>query len=100
MPHLSAWEVLRLLGFLGVVVVVYAGAVWVLARAIGRRLAPEAFSADRLPAPARWIFPGLAVVGIACMIYGRFVEPYWPEVTHVRLETRKVATGSRPIRIS
>jgi predicted MPP superfamily phosphohydrolase len=41
----------------------------------------------------------LAAAGAACFAYGYYVEPYWPEVTHVRLTSAKLAPGSRPIRI-
>jgi predicted MPP superfamily phosphohydrolase len=46
-----------------------------------------------------WIVLGVATVGIVCMAYGYFVEPYWPEITHVQLETTKLSKGSRSIRI-
>lgn len=48
---------------------------------------------------ARRITVALAAFGIGCIAYGYFVEPYWPEVTHVRLESGKIPRGSRPIRI-
>lgn len=41
----------------------------------------------------------LAGFGIACFAYGYFVEPYWPEVTHVRIESAKLAGATRPLRV-
>ena len=42
----------------------------------------------------------VALVGALCIAYGYFVEPYWPEVTRVRLTSPKIPPGSRPVRIA
>lgn len=41
----------------------------------------------------------LAAVGLLCFAYGAFVEPYWPEVTHVRIESPKLRGAQRPVRV-
>jgi len=41
----------------------------------------------------------LAGVGLACFAYGYFVEPFWPQVTRVRIESAKLAGASRPLRV-
>jgi predicted MPP superfamily phosphohydrolase len=41
----------------------------------------------------------LAAVGLLCFAYGYFVEPYWPEVTHVRVESQKLKGAQRPVRV-
>jgi uncharacterized protein len=41
----------------------------------------------------------LAALGTACVAYGFLVEPYWLEVTHVRITSSRLRAGSRPIRI-
>src|ERR1044072_3884692 len=41
----------------------------------------------------------LAAVGIVCFAYGYFVEPYWPQVTHVRVESPKLSGAQRPVRV-
>lgn len=38
-------------------------------------------------------------IGVLCIAWGRFVEPYWPEVTRTRFESPLVAPGARPVRI-
>jgi predicted MPP superfamily phosphohydrolase len=38
---------------------------------------------------------GTAVVGLACILYGRFVEPYWLSVTHVSITSPKISRGLR-----
>lgn len=48
-----------------------------------------------------FVIHGLAVTGVLCVLYGFFVEPYWPEVVTVRLETEKLeATSVRIVQIS
>jgi uncharacterized protein len=41
----------------------------------------------------------LAGVGLACFAYGYFFEPFWPQVTRVRVESAKLAGASRPLRV-
>lgn len=36
-----------------------------------------------------------AILGIVCMAYGRLVEPFWLQVTHVSIENPKIPKGSR-----
>lgn len=41
----------------------------------------------------------LAFVGLLCFAYGHSVEPYWPEVTRVRVESPKLRGAQRPVRV-
>jgi predicted MPP superfamily phosphohydrolase len=34
-----------------------------------------------------------------CVAYGYFVEPYWPEVTHVRIASTRLRPSAQPIRV-
>ena len=47
----------------------------------------------------RRIVFGLALAGIFCIAYGWLIEPFWLEVTRVRLESPKLEGATRPIRI-
>lgn len=40
-----------------------------------------------------------AAAGTLCIAYGRLVEPFWPEVTRVRLTSPKLKGATRPIRL-
>ncbi len=84
--------------FLAVVVTVYLAAVVLLVRAVRRRARRAAGLARRERWARRIAFP-LAIVGVLCMAYGRFVEPYWLDVTHHRIVSSKLPPGTPPIRI-
>lgn len=36
---------------------------------------------------------------VTCLLYARFVEPYWMEITHVTLHSAKLPVGAQPLRI-
>ena len=42
----------------------------------------------------------IGVAGILCILYGRFVEPFWIEVSHVRVASSKVSSPVRILHIS
>ena len=41
----------------------------------------------------------LAGIGVLCFAYGYLVEPYWLSVSHIKITSSKLPSGSRPIRI-
>ncbi|MCZ6695793.1 MAG: metallophosphoesterase [Acidobacteria bacterium] len=91
-------EALRLLLFIGIVAAVYLMAAGMLLRALFARLRGR-----RPTLLQRWtrrLVFSVAIVGLACFTYGYFIEPSWPQVTHVRIPTEKRPPGSRPIRIA
>jgi hypothetical protein len=84
--------------------VLVVAAVYIAAGILTVRWARRHFTREATPAaPAEIRFRGpifaLAGLGLLCLAYGRFVEPYWLEVTHVRIESPKLPPGTRPIRI-
>jgi uncharacterized protein len=88
---MSFAEIFRVLLFIGLVGTVYAASGWILLRLLFKPRAPLPFLAKLT------LFA--AAIGLACMAYGYFVEPYWPEVTHVHLVSKKLAPGAAPLRI-
>jgi hypothetical protein len=90
----------RVLLFLTPIVVVYVLAVAIGVRALLNRLAHRATSFGPIRRWSHRIVLFLALVGLICMAYGYFVEPYWPSITRVQVKTAKLAAGSRPIRIT
>lgn len=84
-------EKIRLALFLTVVGSVYALSAIVLIRRLWRA-GPGAWRARLVLA--------LAAMGLLCMAYGYFVEPYWLSVTRVRVTSKKLPKNARPIRIA
>jgi len=91
-------EMLALVLFCGVVLFVIGASAWETFAWLRGRLRK-----DPPPGPRRRWYRravlSLAALGVLCMAWGRFVEPFWPEVVHVRIESRKLAPGARPVRI-
>jgi predicted MPP superfamily phosphohydrolase len=85
-------EILRVLAFVAVVGVVYLAAAVVLFRRFVRK--PHA-PLTRLGKTAL----AFAALGALCMVYGRFVEPRWLEVTTTRVPTSRLPAGHRGVRI-
>lgn len=85
-------QIIRLALVMAGIVVVYGGATLFLLSALVRR--PEAARAKRWY-PVRTLTFALALVGLLCGAYGYFIEPYWPQVTHVSLTSRNLMQGTR-----
>ena len=84
--------------FAAVVVAVFAAAAVEIVRVLLERFAGAA-----PPGPRRRLYRravlGAAALGVLCIAWGYFVEPRWPEVTRVRIDSPKVRPGARPVRI-
>ena len=84
--------------FVAAVLFVYLLAALALGRVALRRL-----NVTGAPArPVAWAERAslaLAFAGLLCFAYGYFVEPYWPEVTRVRVESPKLRGATRPVRV-
>ncbi|HEY0320762.1 MAG TPA: metallophosphoesterase [Pyrinomonadaceae bacterium] len=92
-------EELRVLTFLAVIGIVYILAIVVAVKMALARFGRLQLSRSRRQVWLRRLILGLAAFGLVCFGYARFVEPYWPEVSHVRIESRKIPPGNRPVRI-
>lgn len=92
---MDPYDALPLLVFLAVVTGVMVGAAWALARRVLVRWGRAT------PAIGRQddILLATAACGLVCMAYGYAVEPFWPEVTHVRLKSPKLHGGEVPLRL-
>ncbi|MCZ6514330.1 MAG: metallophosphoesterase [Acidobacteria bacterium] len=92
-------ELMGVLLFVGTVGAVYAVAGLLLCEAALQRVRGRV----RILRPGllwfRRIVFGLALAGVFCIAYGRLIEPFWLEVTRVRLESPKLEGATRPIRI-
>lgn len=84
--------------FVAAVLFVYLLAALALGRRVLRRFGLARPPARRVAWAERASLV-LAFVGLLCIAYGRFVEPYRLSVTRHRVETAKLARGTRPIRL-
>ena len=83
----------------------YAAAGLFLMRLVLRRVARwrgREVPAETGPAVRKWaervVMIG-AALGLLCWPYALLVEPYWPQVERVRLESPKLPPGSGPVRL-
>ena len=90
-------------------VAAFVAMVWIVILLAGGFLVYEYalyFAAGGKPRKRSWfaiwlrrVIVGGAGLGVLCLLYGFFIEPYWLEVTHIEVATPKLARGSQPIRI-
>jgi predicted MPP superfamily phosphohydrolase len=92
-------EGFMLLLFLCTVAVVFLLAALALGRTLLRRVGRLKSAPTGTQIWLQRIVLTLAAVGVLCMAYGYFIEPYWLSVTRVRIETAKLPRGTRPIRL-
>ena len=97
---MSVAERLFAVAFLSAVLAVYALAGIILIAPALRGLGWEFRFPASIPRPVRGLALAVAGAGVLCMAYGRFVEPYRLEVTHVHIASRKLPPGTGPLRIA
>ncbi len=85
-------QIIRLALVMAGIVVVYGGAALFLLSAILRRRGPEE---PKRWHPVRSVTFALASVGLLCAAYGYFIEPYWPQITHISLTSPNLMPGTR-----
>ena len=92
-------EDFRVLLFLTFIAIVYVLAFGILVRLVLVKFNFIKPSTSRAQMWLRRIILASAGIGILCVAYGYFVEPYWLDVTHVQIKSSKLPKGTRPIRI-
>ncbi len=91
---------LVLLVFLAVIAGVLVAAASLGIRAMYRRIRGKGWKSNsRIFKWSCAIVWSLAGIGVLCMAYGYFVEPYWLDVNEITITSEKLAPGSQPIRI-
>lgn len=85
-------ELLRTVLFVGAVGAVYLCALWMFSRS-------RKSKAQNLPLSGRFVRTRrlvyfLAILGILCFAYGRWIEPRWLQVTRVSLTSNSLPTGA------
>ncbi len=94
---MSKIELVRVLLFMIVVGFVFAVAGMTMLRLAAARLAKRpAKPISRF----RRVMLVCAGLGVLCMSYAHWIEPYWIEVTRVNVSSPKLANATRPIRVA
>jgi predicted MPP superfamily phosphohydrolase len=96
-------EKIRLALFAGSVLAVHLAALTFVIHAVAGRLQRARGKAPPPLGPGlrriRAASFALVVIGAGCFLYARLIEPFWPEVSRVRVESARLPPGSRPIRL-
>lgn len=95
--HLS--EDTSVLLFLSSIILVYFLAAGYIVRWVLQKFKVIAVSDSRAQRWLARISLSLAAIGVLCFAYGCFVEPYWLSVSHIKISSAKLPSGTRPIRI-
>jgi len=90
---MSRQELIRVILFCATVSLVYVLELTLAVVAVVRRLGAKPARSVLLSKPA-WVLHGLALVGVVCFLYGRFIEPYWIELNRFTLTTGKLERAS------
>lgn len=96
---MSNIEIVRVLLFLAVVGFIYGITLILIVRWFYLRFFLHELSPRPLSKGGKIILC-LAFIGLFCMAYGHWIEPYWIEVSHVNLSSPKLSGATRPLRIA
>lgn len=92
-------EKLAILTFLAIVASVYALALAVVVRSALAYIGKGKVRNGRFQVWYRRVILSLAALGFLCILYGRFVEPFWLSVRAVEVKSFKLPPGTQPIRL-
>ena len=85
--------------FIGSVAAVYMTAVAMIVDLAVKNFFGTPDTPTRRLKALRYSIFALAIIGLLCMSYGLYVEPYWLSISRVTLHSPKLSAGTRPIRI-
>jgi predicted MPP superfamily phosphohydrolase len=97
---LTPWGVVSVLIFVGVTFAVYAAEASLIIGAVRSKRKGLGFP-KRFWAGWAIVIHLLAILGVACLLYGHLIEPYWIEVKTVEVPTNKLhQTAVRLVQVS
>jgi predicted MPP superfamily phosphohydrolase len=93
-------EIVSIIVFLAVILAVYAAEVFLIINAVKSRRRGRGIP-KRFWSTGAVIIHLLAAIGVICMLYGHFIEPYWIDVKKVEIPTTKIhRAGFRLVQIT
>ena len=90
---------IRALIFVVCVASIFVTAINFLLLRLYRRVFRLALPKSRSYRRAERVILAAAAIGVICVLYARFVEPFWPKVILVQIASAKLAHGAHTIRI-
>jgi uncharacterized protein len=92
-------ELIRAIIFFGLVAAIYAFAAIICIRWLLQRFGKTSLSQQRSQMWFRRTILSLSLIGLFCIGYGYFIEPYRIDITHVQIKSEKLPKGANPIRL-
>ncbi|MBI3650961.1 MAG: metallophosphoesterase family protein [Acidobacteria bacterium] len=92
-------EYLRVTIFFSLVVAIYAFAAILVIKWLLHKFGIAALSQHKSQVWFRRIIFSLSLIGLLCIGYGYFIEPYRISITRVEIKSDKLASGASPIRL-
>ena len=92
-------EYFRIIIFFSLVVAIYTFATIIFIKWLLHKFGSAALSQQKNQVWFRRIIFSLSFIGLLCIAYGYFIEPYRISITRVEIKSEKLAGGAKPIRI-
>jgi flagellar basal body-associated protein FliL len=87
-------EDLRIVIFLAFIVTIHALALGIVFRWLLQKLNLITLPKTSARTWPRRIVLSLSAIGIVCVAYGYYIEPYWLDVSHIKITSPKLPAGS------
>lgn len=81
--------------FVGMVISIYTFEVALLVRLVKDKLGQHKRVYTLCQRIMQWTLHSSATIGIFCILYGYFIEPYWLTITYVKIDTPNISKSSK-----
>lgn len=92
-------ELIRAIIFFSLVAATYAFAAIICIRWLLHKLGKAPLSRQKGQVWFRRIILSLSLIGLLCIAYGYFIEPYRVAITRIQIKSQKLAKDAKPIRL-
>ncbi len=92
-------ESIRMLIFLSLIAAIYTFAALIVIKWLLHKFKSTRLSQQKAQVWFRRLILGLSFIGLLCFAYAYFIEPYRLSITRLQIQSAKLASGTKPIRI-